>query len=82
MSPERRVVVNGQTIEKFYWAGAMVCYVDSHRTKDSFAEACHNAGWPRCQTCGERLTHHGCVTKTGHHVAWTCYEHGVMKEPE
>ena len=38
MKAERKKIVNGKTIEEFYWAGKFVVYVDNNLKNGTFDE--------------------------------------------
>ena len=38
MKAERKKIVNGKTIEEFYWAGRLVVYVDNNLKNGTFDE--------------------------------------------
>lgn len=39
MTPEKKKVINGRTVEQYYWAGEWVTYVDGHLVPETFDEA-------------------------------------------
>ena len=40
MTPDDKTVINGVKIERFWWAGKYVVYVDGTATDDDYKTAC------------------------------------------
>lgn len=40
MTSNKKKEINGHKIEEYYWAGALVVYVDHHLVDETFEEAC------------------------------------------
>jgi hypothetical protein len=51
MSPDQSKTINGILIEKFYWAGEYVVYVNHYLVTTNFEETCRQV------EAGEKLTY-------------------------